>query len=164
MAASTTDMGGALWPSARLVSAVSPLSRSRRLFARTAKSASNPDENAEPQWLLRRAALWTHSTVMRATALVFPPKRLFSRSLRGDLRGGYPGPARWNHGSPQASTDFCNIIGTKRTCRGDLMMSVREGRPDVPRTRETLPFLNRRHCQRWDLDDVPWPCARHSRP
>jgi hypothetical protein len=29
--------------------------------------------------------------------------------------------------------DFCNTIGTKRTCRGRLTMSAPEGKTDVPR-------------------------------
>src|SRR5438874_11982594 len=39
--------------------------------------------------------------------------------------------ARWNHGSPQASTDFCNKIGTFETCPPILRMSVHRGRPEV---------------------------------
>src|SRR5205823_6126914 len=41
---------------------------------------------------------------------------------------GLPPPrfasARWNHGSPQASTDFCNKIGTFETCRQAMRKSV----------------------------------------
>ena len=41
---------------------------------------------------------------------------------------GLPPPrfasARWNHGSPQASTDFCNIIGTFETCRDVRLWSL----------------------------------------
>src|ERR1700712_2018167 len=37
-----------------------------------------------------------------------------------------------NHGSRPVSTDFCNKIGTKRTWRGSLTMSVIEGRTDTP--------------------------------
>src|SRR5438552_4426758 len=48
---------------------------------------------------------------------------------------GLPPPrfasARWNHGSPQASTDFCNKIGTFRTNCTVRMMSVVRRRTDI---------------------------------
>src|SRR5258708_1623906 len=40
--------------------------------------------------------------------------------------------------SPQK--DFCNSIGTKRTCRGGLTMSAVEGRTDIPRKRSHFRF------------------------
>src|ERR1700733_2393778 len=36
-----------------------------------------------------------------------------------------------NHGWSPVSTDFCNKIGTKPTCRPGLTMSVHRGRPEV---------------------------------
>src|SRR5438045_2330916 len=56
---------------------------------------------------------------------------------------GLPPPrfvsARWNHGSPQASTDFCNKIGTFRTCRDSLTMSAHGGKPDIrPQGRDSV--------------------------
>src|SRR5438094_9091894 len=36
-----------------------------------------------------------------------------------------------NHGSWPASTDFCNKIGTKRTCQAELTMSVDGGKAEV---------------------------------
>src|SRR5213079_7024 len=53
---------------------------------------------------------------------------------------GLPPPrfasARWNHGSPQASTDFCNKIGTFQTCQRLLETSGYEGRPEVTAHRQ----------------------------
>src|SRR5204862_7502752 len=50
---------------------------------------------------------------------------------------GLPPPrfasARWNHGSPQASTDFCNKIGTFRTSREGRTMSVNWAEADLKR-------------------------------
>src|SRR5947207_1354962 len=57
---------------------------------------------------------------------------------------GLPPPrfvsARWNHGSPQASTDFCNKIGTKRTQLLPSAISAIEGRADVEHTRPEVCF------------------------
>src|ERR1700730_17842770 len=48
---------------------------------------------------------------------------------------GLPSPkiasARRNHGSPHASTDFCNKIGTFETYQWPPRMSVNRGRPEV---------------------------------
>src|ERR1700704_529353 len=36
-----------------------------------------------------------------------------------------------NHASRPVSTDFCNKIGTKRTCIRQLLMSATGGKPDI---------------------------------